>query len=647
MRRWHGRRLRRLPRTRSGLAALAAALLLATVLTACTGGDSAPREKIAAQAFLDAVGRGDAAKAGAATTDQTAAIAVVREFTAALGVGQPHGAQGRFAVTAITGATDTAATAEYSATWTMPGAAQPWIYSGELPMSRPDGAGPWKVLWSANVLHPRLATGASIAVARTQPPRASLADAEGNDLFVMTGVVTVGMVPNQVTDLIGESQVLAEALGLSAQDIVDDVSAALPTRPDDFIEIVTVRRTDYQMVRDAIYELPGVQFRTSERLLAPSAGFARQLLGTVGPATAELIADSNGRVAAGDQTGLSGLQRALDTQLAGTPGLEVQLINPDGTDGGPLGSFGSPKPGHTVQLTLDRTLQVAADGALTGIEQQASLVVVQPSTGRILAVANSPSAAGNIALQGQYAPGSTFKIATATAALADGGRTPASPVSCPGTLTVDGRVYENQDRFDLGAVDLRTAFANSCNTTFIELGTSLPESALPDAAAALGLGDTVDWSLPVDAFSGSVPEPDSRTREAENAIGQGNVLMSPLAMAMAVAAVQSGRPVGPSLVVGEQRQPGPALPGATVEALRDMMRAVVTSGTASQLAELPGEVAGKTGTAEYGVESPPRAHSWFVGFRGDLAFAVFVADGKSAGAPAVPIARTFLEAVPL
>jgi cell division protein FtsI/penicillin-binding protein 2 len=626
-----------------GLLAVCALVLSAAV--GCTSGSSTPKEKIAAQAFLDAVGRGQSVKAGAATSDQGAATDVINGFVAALRVAQQQGATGKFAVTGLTGRTSTAAVAEYSATWTIPGASQSWIYSGELPMTR-SGDGPWKVVWSSSDLHPRLGTGFSIVVARTQPPRASLVDRGGSDLFAMTGVVTVGMVPSQVTDLVGEAAALGAALNISAQDIVDEVTAAKGTRPDDFIELVTVRRTDYELVREFIYDLPGVQFRTDQRLLAPSATFARQLLGTVGPATAQLIDDSNGRLGAGDQTGLSGLQRALDIQLSGTVGLEVQLVNPDGSAGGPLGSFGSPKAGQTVQLTLDRALQIAADGALTGVAQAASLVVVQPSTGRILAVANSSSATGDIALEGQYPPGSTFKIVTATAALADGSRTPVTPIPCPGTLPVNGRVYENQDQFDLGQVDLRTAFARSCNTSFIALGTSLPTTALPGAAQALGIGATATWSLPVDAFSGSVPLPDTVNRQAEDSIGQGTVLMSPLALAMAAAAVQSGRPIGPSLVVSGQKAPGPALPAATAAALQDMMRAVVTSGTASQLAGLPGDVAGKTGTAEYGTDTPPRSHSWFVGYRGDLAFAVFVADGKSAGTLAVPIAQTFLQAVP-
>jgi cell division protein FtsI/penicillin-binding protein 2 len=112
--------------------------------------------------------------------------------------------------------------------------------------------------------------------------------------------------------------------------------------------------------------------------------------------------------------------------------------------------------------------------------------------------------------------------------------------------------------------------------------------------------------------------------------------------------VAKGGPVTPALLAGRPAAPagggspaGP--PAAVLPALRDMMRAVVTEGTATALADLPGgPVAGKTGTAEYGSGTPPRSHAWFIGYRGDLAFAVFVQNGQSSGRTAVPIAKTFL-----
>ena len=151
------------------------------------------------------------------------------------------------------------------------------------------------------------------------------------------------------------------------------------------------------------------------------------------------------------------------------------------------------------------------------------------------------------------------------------------------------------------------------------------------------------------SFGGSVPAPKDDTEKAADAIGQGRVEVSPLAMALVTASVARGGPVVPALVADRpaagQAPAGP--PAAVLPALRDMMRAVVTEGTAATLASLPGSaVSGKTGTAEYGTAVPPRSHAWFAGWRGDLAFAVFVQDGQSSKTTAVPVARSFLAATP-
>src|SRR4029450_3920318 len=131
------------------------------------------------------------------------------------------------------------------------------------------------------------------------------------------------------------------------------------------------------------------------------------------------------------------------------------------------------------------------------------LVVVRPGTGEILAVSsNEPADAGN-ALTGQFPPGSAMKTITATALLAAGTLPPDTPVACPGTTSVEGREFENQDQFDLGTVPFTEAFAQSCNTTFIEQALQLPDGALAEAASSYGVG--TDWKLPVDVFGGSVP----------------------------------------------------------------------------------------------------------------------------------------------
>ena len=621
--------LRAMPRRVYVLAVLTA--LAASGLAACGSHHTSP-EQAAAQRFLDALGRGDAAAAAAATSDPAAATGGITASLNGLGAG----AKGSFDATTVSRQSATS-TVRFAASWTVAGTAAPWTYTGSLPMAK-RGAD-WKVVWSPADLAPELRAGEHLTLKRAQPPRATLLDASGHALIVPTPVVNVGIRPSFVKDLASLAAVLARALhqyGVATNDIVASVRGA---KPDAFVPVITLRKPAYDAVRAQIHSLPGTVFTTGTEQLGPTSHFAQPLLGQVGAATKEIIENSSGRVRDGDMTGLDGLQRVFDKTLSGTAGVDVYAADAEGTLRARLGSAGAAQPGKPVKLTLDRSAQSAADNALASVKKAAAIVALQPSTGRILAAANSESTPGDIALAGQYPPGSTYKIVTATAVLADGTLTPDTPQACPATKTVDGRVFVNENKFDLGTVPLRKAFAMSCNTTFMTLGMRLPSDALPAAAQRLGLGGT--WQLPVETFSGSSPVADGQTEKAADTIGQGRILVSPLAMAEVAGAAQSGRPVAPSLIDGQQSQPGAPLPSAITADLHDLMRAVVTSGRATKLDDLPGEVAGKTGTAEYGTAKPPRSHGWFAGYRGDLAFAVFVYDGQTSDV-AVAITHTFL-----
>jgi cell division protein FtsI/penicillin-binding protein 2 len=307
-----------------------------------------------------------------------------------------------------------------------------------------------------------------------------------------------------------------------------------------------------------------------------------------------------------------------------------------------------PVPGEPLQTPLVPAIQNAADAAVAGQAMPAHIVVVRPGTGEILAVSSNQAADPTNALAGRFPPGSAMKTMTATALLSAGAVTPETPVPCPGTTTVDGREFENEDRFDLGTVPFTEAFAQSCNTTFIQAALELPDPALAEAAASYGVGS--DWQLPVGIFSGSVPSDATGTMKAADAIGQGQVLMSPAQMALVAAGVAGGTPAAPVEVVGaEPAGAAPAGPDAAVlDALRPMMRQVVLSGTATELGDR-GEVHGKTGTAEYGDATPPEAHGWFMGYRlggvsGDIAFAVLVEGGGSSSV-AVGLTDAFLGAL--
>jgi cell division protein FtsI/penicillin-binding protein 2 len=620
-------------RAATSTTATALAVLLATAGCSLFQDEPGPDER--ARAFLEAWARGETAAAAAQTDDPAAAQAGLDALRT--GLGSPNGT---LTLGDVGSEGKDKATARFTAEWALPAVAAPWRYDGTLPLVRSDDA--WTVQWGPTDLHPQLPAGRTVRVVRELPERAALQDAAGQPLFRRAAVVTVGVEPRRVTDLSALATTLAAALEIDPADIVADVKAAKPTA---FVPVITLRRADYEKVKPKIYDLPGTVFRSGERQLGPTARFAQPLLGRVGEATAEVLKEVGGGYRAGDQLGVSGLQRALNDQLTGTAGARIEAV-PAATGQQPtvLGRVDG-KPGTPVRTTLDRAVQDAADAAVATATTPAALVAVRPSTGEVLAVADNAAAPYDLALAGRFPPGSTFKVVTATALLTAGVVRPDSAVDCPASTVVYGKRFQNSDRFDLGRVPLRTAFAESCNTSFTQLSQRLDDRSLPAAAALYGVGST--WTLPVPAFGGSVPAPRDDTEKAADAIGQGRVEVSPLAMALVAAAVAKGGGVVPALVAGQPAAgPPPAGPPAAVlPALRDMMRAVVTDGTASALASVPGgPVSGKTGTAEYGTAVPPRSHAWFTGFRGDLAFAVFVQDGESSKTTAVPVARTFLTA---
>ena len=224
------------------------------------------------------------------------------------------------------------------------------------------------------------------------------------------------------------------------------------------------------------------------------------------------------------------------------------------------------------------------------------------------------------------------------------GATPDSKVECPSTLTVDGRTFKNAEGYpetSLGSVALRDAFAHSCNTAFINARETVSQDQLESAAQALGVAVEAP-KLGADAFLGSVPGAAEGTEHAASMIGQGKVLFSPLSAAIMAASVANGAPVSPQLVLNADAAQDPGATAAPTESgsappssasasasaapastqpitkeeaasLADMMRAVVTSGHAGFLAEVPGAPVGaKTGTAEFGNDNPPKTHAWIV-----------------------------------
>jgi len=290
-----------------------------------------------------------------------------------------------------------------------------------------------------------------------------------------------------------------------------------------------------------------------------------------------------------------------------------------------------------TRTTISQPVQAAAARALDGVPQPAAIVAVDVETAQVRAVADALD--GREAFNGLYPPGSTFKVVTA-AALLRGGLTPDSQVACPAGYTIpNGRTFSDSDGVDHGGVTFTTAFALSCNTTFAQQAYErLRDGGLRDEAAErFGFREKPGLSSCRIRPAGNPDELGS------DAIGQNSVQASPLCMAEVAAAVASGV-WKPAITTDEPPADSPApvpLDEGVVAGLRTMMSAVVTRGTASQ-AGLPPDTAGKTGTAEVDGGGD---HAWFIGYRGSLAFAVFVRHGGAGSKVAAPIAARFLNAL--
>ncbi len=541
--------------------------------------------------------------------------------------------------------TEGTATAPITLSW--PFGPDGWASTSTLPLTADPETGAWTAAWSPGLVHPELGAADVLSAKRTTAPRAEVIGPDGTPIVSDQPVVRVGVQPSRVKDLGQLTTTLADLLEVDAAALSERISAAAP---EAFVDVITLRRPDYDALKAQLQPLPGTVFAESTQPLAPTREFARALLGTVGPATAELIEASEERLAPGDETGLSGLQRSDDAQLAGSPGVLVEKVS--GEQRAELFTV-EPVAGQPVTLTLDTQVQRAADAALASVltsgslgadggNGNAALVAVSVQTGAVLAVANTPAAGSNRALTGQYPPGSTFKAISAQALLASGVG-PEQQVPCPATATVEGRSFRNFEGGELGPATFAQDFAASCNTAFVGLSAQLGDDALTAAAAPMGIG--LPWTVGVDAFPGEVPTTTSTVDRAAATIGQGRTLVSPLAMAVAVGSIARGSFLDPTLV-----EPGTDTdavsapePVADTAVVRELMRSVVTQGTASALADVPGEpVFAKTGTAEFGTASPPLTHGWTIGFQGDVAFAVLVEEGTSGGRSAVPVAEAFL-----
>jgi len=506
-----------------------------------------------------------------------------------------------------------------------------WVYHGRFGLSRAGGT--WRVQWAPSVVYPDLSRGDRLAVVTQFPGRASVLDAEGQPLQVPGLVYVVGVRPAALADPAATAAHFARVTRLDAAQVLGQITAA---PPDEFLELASLDPATYANLRSGLGDVPGlvVQRQRARLFQAEASG----VVGEVGNEISSVLRDEGALYLPGTTVGLSGLEQKYQRQLLGTPTTEIVVMTSAGAQIEVLARWPG-VAGTPVRSTISSRVQGAALAALSGVPGSAAIVAVRASTGEVLAVAQHHvpgSQAAVDALNARLTPGTAFTIVSA-AALLGSGFTTASPLSCENSFTVGGQTFTSDGT---GATKpFREDFADACGTAFAGASERLTAGELDLVVKGFGIG--ADWSsLPVPAFSGSVPSAGGMADLAAETVGQGSVEMSPLAMAMVAAVVDSGSWHTPRFVEGSPDPSGIALNPSDVSELRSLMREAVYSG-AARAAGLPGApVYGQIGLVQTGSTWT----SWFVGFRGNTAFTV-IESGRTSHLSAAALAGAFLSAL--
>ncbi|MER5429200.1 penicillin-binding transpeptidase domain-containing protein [Streptomyces sp. NPDC002588] len=346
-------------------------------------------------------------------------------------------------------------------------------------------------------------------------------------------------------------------------------------------------------------------------------------------------------------TVLDGLREKYGKKAGGTAGVELRVVRGKASKAKKssdktLLELSKGTPG-TVKTTLSPTLQAAAEKQVAATAR-ASVVVLRPSTGEILAVANTGHGF-NTAFNGSLAPGSTMKVITSSLLIEKGLASADKAHPCPKYFTYGGWKFQNDDKFEIKGGTFKASFARSCNTAFISQAGKLDNDSLTDQAQQVFGLSMNNWAIGVPSFDGSVPV-QSAAQKAASLIGQGGVRMNPLNMASVSATVKTGtfhQPylVSPSVDDRTIAKASRTMSASTLSQLRELMNYTATYGTAAEaMSGLGPDDGAKTGSAEVDGQSKP--NGWFTAYRGDLAAAGVVQAGGHGGDTAGPIVATLL-----
>lgn len=524
----------------------------------------------------------------------------------------------------------------------------------------------WKVIW-ANILPlPQYGLDAEYRRVRSEPIRGNIYDRNNYLLAGQGSMVQVGVQPDRITDPELLNQVLAENLGLGPEYIQQQYLAP-GVQAHWFVPLITISEEDYQRSGPVLRPVPGIFFRRETIRVYPSGASTGHITGYLGEVTTDLINQNPTReYLVGENAGRSGLELGFEDTLRGSPGYDFIVRDQDGQE-----TTVAKRPvvnGSDVNLTLDLVLQQLAVEVLA--DAQGALVVINATTGEILALASTPSydpnefMAGmpvarwnaisrdprqpmfNRALQGVYPPGSVFKVVTAAAALEENIYDADSPFVDSGELFVQGNIIRNYGMEVFGEHQLADGVIKSINTTIAKVGLELGSERLSEYFTRWQLDKRPDFGLPATAGQiGNLIQ--SQVNLVWSAVGQAQVLVTPFHIAsLFTVFVNDGILPAFSLVQGHTTdEPKRVLAEETTVVMRDILEQVVNDGTGKAAAVSGLKIGGKTGTAETGRGTN---HAWFGGYVLDfgeypLAFALLVEDGGVGGVTAAPLINQYFK----
>ena len=534
-------------------------------------------------------------------------------------------------------------------------------------------------------------------------PRGVIFDRTGRLLVENRNSFNISIVREHTKDIDRTIRVLASVTGVddkAIREIADRHRREPSYRPIVVIPDATLAQVAAVTARRLDFELPDVIVQEVPTREYPDESMAAHLIGYVGEANEDQMVSDG--VSTGSIVGQFGIERVYNKLLMGEDGARRVVVNSVGREIRTLEEI-PPVQGRRVQLTINYAMQKAAEDAFRAYGFNGSAVVLEPETGEVLTLTSLPAfdpndfATGidrttwaalntdklrplqNRAIQGRYSPGSTFKIVVATAALEEGLITPEKQIYCPGGGTFYGRFFQCLGQH--GFMDLRHAIERSCNTYFYTVGNMLGVDKMYKWSERLGLALKSGIDLPNEQES-IVPSTEWKLKRTGErwypgetisvAIGQGQLSVTPMSMAVMMATVANGGTrMVPRLVKAYDEGNGwqPVAPPAspwqpftlkpeTASAVRDGLWMVVNGSGTGRRAMIAGrDVAGKTGTAQViSLQGKERArgktdqdlrdHGWFVFMapkdNPEIAGVVFAEHGESSASAAI-VARHIID----